>query len=140
MGVGYRVVSVLSWIGAAVQLFFMYFFLFQPRMVQPLWDYAVDPFMLVLFAAIIAISVDKSLNLRNRGRGLQNLPMDVHTVAISATGLLYLHNYLRKFDATAFEPDQNLWTYLSVATVITLTIAAITFWRDANRAGRSDME
>lgn len=137
MGVGYRIVSVLSWIGAAVQLFFMFFFLFQPQTVQPLWDYAVDPFMLVLFAAIIAISVDKSLNLRNRGLGLQNLPMDVFAIGASATGLLYFHNYLRKF-AAAFEPDQNLWTYLSVATVITLTIAAISFWRDANRAVREE--
>ena len=135
MGVGYRVVSVLSWIGAAVQLFFMLFFLFAPDIVQPMWDFAVDPFMLLLFAAVIAISVDKSLNLRNRGLGLQNLPMDIHTIAISATGLLYLHNYIRKF-VDDFDPDQNLWTYLSVATVITLTIAAIAFWRDANRAVR----
>lgn len=135
MGVGYKVLSVLSWIGAGVQLFFMYFFLFAPVTVQPLWDYAIDPFMLALFALVIIVSVDKSLNLRNRGLGLQNLPMDVHTVAVGATGLLYLHNYISKF-VRAFEPDQNLWTYLSVATVITLTIAAISFWRDANRAAR----
>lgn len=135
MGVGYRIVSVLCWIGAAVQLFFMYFFLFQPSMVQPLWDYAIDPFMLALLAVVVILSVDKSLNMRNRGLGLQNLPMDVYAIAVGATGLLYFHNYLRKF-AAAFEPDQNLWTYLSVATVTALTIAAITFWRDANRAVR----
>ena len=135
MGVGYKIISVLCWIGAAVQLFFMYFFLFAPETVQPIWDYAVDPFMLLLFVAVIVISVDKSLNMRNRGLGLRNLPMDVHTVAVGVTGLLYFHNYLSKF-AAAFEPDQNLWTYLSVATVTTLTIAAIAFWRDANRAVR----
>ena len=136
MGVGYKIISVLCWIGAAVQLFFMYFFLFAPKTVQPLWDYAIDPFMLLLFLAVIVISVDKSLNMRNRGLGLRNLPMDVHTVAVGVTGLLYFHNYLRKFEATFVGPDQNLWTYLSVATVITLVIAAISFWRDGSRAAR----
>ena len=135
MGAGYKALSALSWIGGAIQLFFMYFFLFAPDTVQPLWDYVVDPIMLVLFALVIIASVDKSLNRRNRGLGLQNLPMDIHTIAVGATGLLYLHNYLRKF-AGGFDPDQNLWTYLSVATVITLVIAAISFWRDGSRAAR----
>ena len=139
MGAGYKALSVLCWIGAAVQLFFMYFFLYAPDTVQPLWDFAVDPLMLILFVLVIIASVDKSLNRRNRGEGLQNLPMDIHTIAVSATGLLYLHNYITKF-VVAFEPDQNLWTYLSVATVITLAIAAIAFWRDGNRAGREMME
>ena len=137
MGAGYKALSILSWIAAGVQLFFMYFFLFAPNTVQPMWDFAIDPFMILVFALVIVVSVDKSLNRRNRGLGLQNLPMDVHTVAVAATGLLYLRNYLTKFDFTpSFSPDQNLWTYLSVATVITLTIAAISFWRDANRAAR----
>ena len=139
MGAGYKALSVLCWIGAAVQLFFMYFFLYAPDTVQPLWDFAIDPLMLILFALIIIASVDKSLNLRNRGLGLQNLPMDIHAIAVGATGLLYLHNYITKF-VRAFEPDQNLWTYLSVATVITLTIAAISFWRDGNRWSRDMME
>lgn len=135
MGAGYKALSVLCWIGAAVQLFFMYFFLYAPDIVQPLWDFAIDPLMLIVFALVIVAGVDKSLNLRNRGLGLRNLPMDIHTIAVGATGLLYLHNYIAKF-VRAFDPDQNLWTYLSVATVITLTIAAIAFWRDGSRAGR----
>ena len=118
---------------AAGQLLFHYLFPFFRETIQPLWDYAIDPVIIVTVALVVAVNTRTSLDCRGEVATLQRLPMNIFTMFIGVMGIMYLHNYVLKF-AEAFEVRQLLWDILVPPIAVSMAVSAIIYWRQANRA------
>ncbi len=125
--------SILCAICAAGQLLFHYLFPFYPDAIQPLWNYAIDPVIIVTIALVVAVNTWTSLDCRGEAAALQRLPMNIFTMFIGVVGIMYLHNYVLKF-AAAFEVRQLLWDILVPPIAVSMAVSAIIYWRQANRA------
>ena len=132
MAAALKLISALCWVCGVALFAFNYYFVLVGESVQRVWDYVVDPLVLVTIVLIIAANVRLSLDMHDKGMGQQNLHMDVFTIVIGFTGALYLYNYLSKFGA--FEPSELMWTFLVAAVLVIMPVSAIIYWRQAKRA------
>ena len=123
-----RLLSILCWIVAAALLVTYYYFPFNPDAVQTLWDYAIDPIIVVTLILIIIVNTRISLDTHAAGQGLRRLPMDIITMLTAAFAMLYLHQYVLKF-AEGFEPSQFLWDLLVPGVIVFMVTSAISYSR-----------
>lgn len=131
-----KLMSALCWVCGVVTFAFNYYFVLaseslREESLQRVWDWVVDPLVLVTLVLILAVNVRRSLHMHNMGRGLQNLHMDVFTMAVGFTSSLYLYNYLSKFGPDG--ASNVMWTFLVAAVFVIMPVSAITYWRQSKR-------
>lgn len=132
MATALKLMSALCWVCGVVLFAFNYYFVLVGESVQRVWDFVVDPLVLVTMVLIVAANVRLSLDMHDKGMGRRNLHMDVFTMVIGFIGALYLYNYLSKFGA--LDPNALMWTFLACAVIVIMPVSAIIYWRQAKRA------
>ncbi len=125
-----RLLSALCWIASAVLLVSYYYFPYNPEPIQAIWDYAIDPVIMVTLILAIVANARISLKLHDAGDGPRHLPMDALTILGAFFSILYVHQYVLKF-AEGFEPSQFLWDLLVPGVVIFMIVSAISYHRQA---------
>lgn len=138
-----KLMSALCWVCGVVTFAFNYYFILaresiqdieesiQEEPLQAVWDWIVDPLVLVTLVLILVVNVRRSLHVHNMGMGMQNLHMDVFTMVIGFTSSLYLYNYLSKFGPSG--ASNVMWTFLVAAVFVILPVSAIMYWRQSKR-------
>ncbi len=129
--------AALCGLTMALEFFFYYYFLFNPDLVQDLWDYVIDPIVLGVLVIIIFANLHVTMKARCKDPSAKTLHLDILTMAAVATGSLYLHQYAAKF-ADAFQPNALLWDLLVPAVVVILGTAAVIYWRKAMEVAGSE--
>ena len=133
MSVPFRLVSLLCLLDALVLLFFNTYFPLNPDGVQPLWDYLIDPFTLLVIALVVALNIRASMQAHGAQPEMRPLPVDCFIMFAGYVGIVYLHNYVLKFSAH-FPPRPIIWDLFTPAVIVVMTVAAIIFWRQADNS------
>ena len=136
MATALKLMSALCGVCGVVTFAFNYYFVLaneslREDSLQAIWDWVVDPLVLVTLVLILAVNVRRSLHMHNMGMGMQNLHMDVFTMVIGFTSSLYLYNYLSKFGPSG--ASNVMWTFLVAAVFVILPVSAIMYWRQSKR-------
>ena len=130
-----RLLSILCWLCAVIMMGYTIVFQWLGPDGQFLWDWVFDPIILTTFVIIVVVNTIISLNRRNDGAHLEQLPMDIFTMAAGFTGTMYIVNYIRKFITEVAPVNNLLWDFIVPATMLVMVVSAIFYWREANRAG-----
>ena len=130
-----RLLSILCWLCAVIMMGYTIVFQWIGADGQFLWDWVFDPIILTTFVIIVVVNTIISLNRRNEGAHLEQLPMDIFTMAAGFTGTMYIVNYIRKFITEVAPVNNLLWDFIVPATMLVMVVSAIFYWREANRTG-----
>ena len=131
MSVPYRLVSLLCLFDAVILLFFNTYFPLNPDGVQPLWDYVIDPFTLIVIALVVALNIQASIRAHGALPEIRVLPVDLFIMVTGYVGVVYLHNYVLKF-SERFDPRPIIWDLFTPAVIVIMTVSAMIFWRQAD--------
>lgn len=135
MATALKLMSALCWVCGGVTFAFNYYFVLASESlresIQVVWDYIVDPLVLVTLVLILVVNVRRSLRMHDMGTGRENLHMDIFTMAVGFTSSLYLYNYLSKFGPTG--ASNVMWTFLVAAVFVIMPVSAIAYWRQSKR-------
>ena len=131
-----RLLSILCSLCAVIMMGYTIVFQWLGPDGQFLWDWVFDPIILTTFVIIVVANIIISLNRRDEGAHLEQVPMDIFTMATGFTGTMYIVNYIRKFITEVAPVNNLLWDFVVPATMLAMVVSAIYYWREANRAGR----
>ena len=131
-----KLLSILCWLCAVIMLGYTIVFQWLGPDGQFLWDWVFDPIILTTFVIIVVVNTIISLDRRNEGAHLEQIPMDIFTMATGFTGTMYIVNYIRKFVTEVAPVNNLLWDFIVPATVLAMVVSAIYYWREASGAGR----
>lgn len=125
--------SILCWITSFMVLANSLFFAVDQETSGMLWDYLVDPAVMVFLGLTVLVNVGDSLRIRNEpGPHTAQLPRDVVTALVAMVGFRYLLQYVAKM-APALEPAEGLWGHLDALVIVILAFEAIALWRSTQR-------
>ena len=135
MAIALKLLSILCWLCAVIMMGYTIVFQWLGADGQYLWDWIFDPIILATFVIIVIVNVIISLNRRNEGMHLEQLPMDIFTMATGFAGAMYIVNYIRKFIDNIAPVNNTLWDYMIPATMVVMVVSAIYYWRESDRVG-----
>ena len=131
-----KLLSILCWLCAVIMLGYTIVFQWLGPDGQFLWDWVFDPIILTTFVIIVVVNTIISLDRRNEGAHLEQIPMDIFTMATGFTATMYIVNYIRKFVTEVAPVNNLLWDFIVPATMLAMVVSAIYYWREASGAGR----
>jgi len=98
-----------------------------------IWNFVVDPAVLLFLGIAIVIHVRDSLQVRNEaGPHPTQLPRDVITALEAIVLVRFLLQYVYSLSPN-LEPTPNLWEHLDALLIVILAFEAIVLRRSAER-------
>lgn len=128
-----RVLAVLCGITAVLMVANVLYSAADPDTALMIWNFVVDPAVLLFLGIAIVIHVRDSLQVRNEaGPHPAQLPRDVVTALEAVVLVRFLLQYVYSLSPN-LEPTPNLWEHLDALLIVILAFEAIALWRSAER-------
>ena len=128
-----RVLAVLCGITAVLMVANVLYSAADPDTALILWNFLIDPAVLVFLGIAILMHVRESLQVRNEaGPHPTQLPRDVVTALEAVVLVRFLLQYVYSLSPN-LEPTPNLWEHLDALLIVILAFEAIALWRSAGR-------
>ncbi len=128
-----KALSILCGITAFLVLANVLFFAVDQETSGLLWDYLVDPAVLLFLGLAVVVNLMDSLRIRNEpGNHLPQWPRDVVTALEAMVLFRYLIQYLAKMSPD-LEPVDGLWDDLDSIVFVFLALEAISLRRSSTR-------
>ena len=129
-----RVLAVLCGVTAVLMVANVLYSAADPDTALILWNFLIDPAVLVFLGIAILIHVRDSLRVRNEaGPHPTQLPRDVVTALEAVVLVRFLLQYVYSLSPN-LEPTPNLWEHLDALLIVILAFEAIALQRSAERA------
>ena len=128
-----RVLAVFCGITAVLMVANVLYSAADPDTALILWNFLIDPAVLVFLGIAILIHVRDSLQVRNEvGPHPTQLPRDVVTALEAVVLVRFLLQYVYSLSPN-LEPTPNLWEHLDALLIVILAFEAIVLQRSAGR-------
>lgn len=128
-----RVLAVFCGITAVLMVANVLYSAADPDTALILWNFLIDPAVLVFLGIAILMHVRDSLQVRNEaGPHPTQLPRDVVTALEAVVLVRFLLQYVYSLSPN-LEPTPNLWEHLDALLIVILAFEAIALWRSAER-------
>ena len=128
-----RVLAVFCGITAVLMVANVLYSAADPDTALILWNFLIDPAVLVFLGIAILMHVRDSLQVRNEaGPHPTQLPRDVVTALEAVVLVRFLLQYVYSLSPN-LEPTPNLWEHLDALLIVILAFEAIALRRSAER-------
>ena len=123
-----RILAILCAITSFSMVANVVYSAYDPATAGNVWNYVIDPAILVFLGLAILIHVRDSLRVRNEaGPHWEQLPRDVITALEATVAVRFLIQWV-------YSLSPNLWEHLDALLVVILAYEAIALWRSARQA------
>lgn len=128
-----RVLAVFCGITAVSMVVNVLYSAADPDTALIIWNFVIDPAVLLFLGIAIVIHVRDSLQLRNEsGSHPTQLPRDVITALEAVVLVRFLLQYVHSLSPN-LEPTPNLWEHLDALLIVILAFEAIALQRSTER-------
>ena len=127
------VLAILGGVTSAAVLGAELYYPYNKEAGQFIWNWIVDPAVVVVMGLIVLVNVRASLGIHNQaGDHRTQIPRDVVTALVALVWVRFLLQY-----ADQIAPDHGatsgLWGHLSALAIVILAFEAISLWRSAGQ-------
>lgn len=128
-----RILAVLCGITAVSMVANVLYSAAAPDAATIIWNFVVDPAVLLFLGVAIVIHVRDSLQVRNEtGPHPTQLPRDIITALEAVVLVRFFLQYVYSLTPNQ-EPTPNLWEHLDALLIVILAFEAIALGRSAQR-------